>query len=69
MYVKDGGDECICFCLENNMANLTKEKISFGPFQVFLDSTNAENIAKFKLSYVGGFNFVWSMTPNQSVLV
>ena len=56
-------------CLENNMVSLIKEKINFAPFMIILDDINAENIAKLKLAYVGGFNFVCSVTPKHRVLV
>ena len=51
------------------MVSLIKEKINFGPFQVILNNMNAKNIAKLKLAYVGGFNFVCLMTLKKSVLV
>ena len=46
-----------------------KQKINFGPFWVILGDINAENIENFKFTYVRGFNFVCSVTPNQSILV
>ena len=66
--VEDVGYECKFVCLDNNMVGLVKEKIYFGPSQ-FFDDINAENIAKLKLAYVRGFNYVCSVTPTQSVLV
>ena len=51
------------------MVSMIEEKIHFGLIQVLLDDINAENIVRLKLGYVGGFNFVCSVTPNQSILV
>ena len=51
------------------MVSLIEERIHFGPFWVIFFYINAENIAKMKLAYVGGLNFVCSVTPKQSVLV
>ena len=69
MYVKDGGDECKFFCLENNMVSLIEENINFWPFRVLLDDINAENIEILKLAYVGLLLLFYLMTPKQIVLV
>ena len=69
VYVKSGGYEWKFVCLKNNMVSLVEEKIFFGPYQVIFDNIKAENIAILKLAYVGGFNYVCSITPNKSVLV
>ena len=55
--------------MKNNIVSLIEDKINFGPFQVLLDDIYAGNIVKLELAYVRAFNFVCSMTPNQSVLV
>ena len=44
-----------------------KQKINFGPFWVILGDINAENIAKFKFTYVREFNFFCSVTTKQRV--
>ena len=51
------------------MVILIEDKIHLGPFHIILDDINAENIAKLKLAYVGGFNSVCLMKPKQIVLV
>ena len=48
---------------------MIERKIHFGTSRVVLNAINAENIEKFKLAHVRGFNFLCSMTPKQIFLV
>ena len=49
------------------MVSVIEGKIHFRLFWIILDNINMENIAKFKLLRVRGFNFVCLMTPIQIV--